>query len=308
MVEYSSSKETRLAESGALTVLGAVLVTLGTIASTTLWSAVAGAATVGVLSRFPAEWPASVQRQVSALRPALLMTFMLTVAVPTPLHSLPPQLAGWLLAGLVAQGALLWLWLPIRSVNSVAPPDNDSLAPLGTVAAAGAAMGLAVLMARLLRLDHAFWVVLGVAPVLTASRTSADYTFGREQAGTLLGFLAGALLVGGVGAYQWGYWIAVPCTVFIAAYLSNAVGFMAGQAGFTAFAVVLFCILTPLQKHVGIVRIEDIATGGAISLLVGFLQRLGSALTGALAERSHATGEPTDMRNLAWSLFVRFMS
>lgn len=58
----------------------------------------------------------------------------------------------------------------------------------------------------------------------------------------------------------------------MAAYLSSAVGFMAGQAAFTAFAVVLFCILAPLQRHVGIVRIEDIAVGGAISLLVGFLQ------------------------------------
>jgi uncharacterized membrane protein YccC len=139
-------------------------------------------------------------------------------------------------------------------------------------------MGLAVLMARLLSLDHAFWIVLGVAPVLAASPGSTAYTFGRQQAGTLVGFLSGVLLVAGVGPHQWGYWIALPCTVFIAAYLSSAVSFMAGQAGFTAFAVVLFCILTPLQRHVGMVRLEDIAVGGAISLLVCFLQHLGFCL------------------------------
>jgi hypothetical protein len=58
-------------------------------------------------------------------------------------------------------------------------------------------------------------------------------------------------------------------------YLSSAVGFTAGQAGFAAFAVVLFCILTPLQREVGVVRIEDIFIGGAISLLIGSLGHLG---------------------------------
>ena len=139
-------------------------------------------------------------------------------------------------------------------------------------------MGLAVLMAHLMRLDHAFWVVLGVAPILAAWQTSPASTYWRQQAGTFLGFLAGALLVAGIGAHQPWYWIALPCTVFISAYLSSAVGFMAGQAAFTAFAVVLFCILTPLQKHVGMVRVEDLAIGGAISLLVGSLQHLGSRL------------------------------
>jgi fusaric acid resistance family protein len=276
MVDYSSSKGARLAESGTLTALGAVLVTLGTIASTNLWLAMAGAVTAGLLSRFPAEWPASAQGQVSALRPALLMTFMLAVAVPTPLHSLPPQLCGWLLAGLVAQVALRLLWIPIRSVDLAAPPDTGFPAPLGNAICAGAAMGLAVLMARLLRLDHAFWVVLGVAPVLTTWKTSPTHTFWRQQAGTLLGFSAGALLVASVGAHQAWYWILLPCIVFISAYLSSAVGFVAGQAGFTAFAVVLFCILTPLQRHVGIVRVEDIAIGGAISLLVGSFQHIGA--------------------------------
>jgi hypothetical protein len=278
MVDYSTSKAARLAESGTLTVLGAVLVTLGTGASTNLWLAVASAAGAGCLSQFPTEWLAPVRAKVSVLRSALLMTFMLAVAVPTPLHSLPPLLGGWLLAGLVAQVALRWLWLPIWSGDLAASPNDGPPTLSGNAVSSGASMGLAVLVARLLSLDHAFWVVLGVAPVLAASRRSPAYTFGRQQAGTLLGFLSGLILVAGVGAHQWWYWIALPFTVFIAAYLSSAVGFMAGQAGFTAFAVVLFCILTPLQRHVGIVRIEDIAIGGAISLLVGSLQQLGPSL------------------------------
>jgi hypothetical protein len=277
MVDYSPSKGARLAESATLTVLGAVLLTLGTAASTNLWLAVAGAISAGCLIQFPTKWPSFVRANVGVLRSALLMAFMLAVAGPSSLSELPLQLAGWLLAGLVAQVALQWLWLPIRSIDHAASLDDRSLTLLGS-AASGLSMGLAVLTARLLSLDHAFWVVLGVAPVLSAARKSAAYALGRQQAGTLLGFLSGVLLVAGIGAHQWGYWIALPCTVFMAAYLSSAVGFMAGQAAFTAFAVVLFCILAPLQKHVGIVRIEDIAVGGAISLLVGFLQGLALSL------------------------------
>jgi hypothetical protein len=67
---------------------------------------------------------------------------------------------------------------------------------------------------------------------------------------------------------------------------SNAVGFMAGQAGFTLFAVVLFCILTPLQKQVGVLRVEDIALGGAIGLLVCSLQRLGDHFKERVHSRS----------------------
>jgi fusaric acid resistance family protein len=277
MVDYSPSKGARLAESATLTILGAVLLTLGTAASINLWLAVAGAISAGCLAQFPTKWPSFVRANIGALRSALLMVFMLAVAGPSSLSELPLQLAGWLLAGLAAQVALQWLWLPIRSIDQATSLDDRSLTLLGS-AASGLSMGLAVLTARILSLDHAFWVVLGVAPVLAAARKSAAYALGRQQAGTLLGFFCGVLLVAAIGGHQWGYWIALPCTVFMAAYVSSAVGFMAGQAAFTAFAVVLFCILAPLQRHVGIVRIEDIAVGGAISLLVGFLQSFGLSL------------------------------
>jgi uncharacterized membrane protein YccC len=50
---------------------------------------------------------------------------------------------------------------------------------------------------------------------------------------------------------------------------------MAGQAAFTLFAVVLFCILLPRQTPAGLLRLEDIAIGGAVSLAVGALLRFG---------------------------------
>ena len=47
------------------------------------------------------------------------------------------------------------------------------------------------------------------------------------------------------------------------------------QAGFTVFAIVLFCILLPLQKDVGIRRVEDIALGGVVGLVVSLVRRVG---------------------------------
>jgi uncharacterized membrane protein YccC len=139
------------------------------------------------------------------------------------------------------------------------------------------AMGLAVLLTRLLKVEHAFWVVLGVLPVLSAKETSATRTFWQEQGGTLIGCLVGASLVTSIGAHQGWYWLTLPFIVFASAYAYSAVGFMAGQAAFTVFAVVLFCILLPQQRHIGILRVEDIAIGGAVSLVVGSLRRLGKA-------------------------------
>jgi|GEM_PF-4182114 len=104
-------------------------------------------------------------------------------------------------------------------------------------------MGLAVLLTRLLKVEHAFWVVLGVLPVLSAKETSATRTFWQEQGGTLIGCLVGASLVTSIGAHQGWYWLTLPFIVFASAYAYSAVGFMAGQAAFTVFAVVLFCIL-----------------------------------------------------------------
>jgi hypothetical protein len=275
MVNYSKERAARSAECVTLTLLGAIMVIAGTFASEQLWLAVAGAVAAGFL----AEWPALASQHLVVIRPALLMAFMLAVAIPTPLRSLPPELCGWLLAGAVAQPALQLLWIPIGPVASsgkVRPPRNrDVSASLGRAFCAGAAMGFAVLIARLLGLNHAFWIVLGVAPLLSMRNDiSAACTFWHQQAGTLLGFLFGAAVVSGIGAHQMWSWMALPCVVFVAAYLSSAVGFTASQAGFSAFSVVLFCILSPLQRDVGIVRIEDIFIGGTISLLAAAFRHL----------------------------------
>jgi hypothetical protein len=282
MVDYGPAGRARFAEAAMLTLFGAIMVSLGTLASANAWLAAGGAIAVGFLTEFPTV----ARSHIVVLRPALLLSFMLGVAVPASTSAVLPHLAGWLLAGLAAQPALLLLWMPLQTVSvveggasrqSVTNPIRfaGSFTWIANATTTGVALGLAILLTRLLKLDHAFWVVLGVLPVLSAKATSATRTFWQEQAGTLIGFLVGAALVALIGTPQAWYWLTLPIVAFVSAYASSAIGFIAGQTAFTVFAVVLFCILLPQQRHVGLFRVEDIAIGSAVSLVVGSLRRLG---------------------------------
>ena len=87
IVNYSQSRATRSAQAATLTLFGALLVCLGTFASVIPWTAVAGAMVIGFLSA----WPTVVKGNVAVVRTALMLLFLLAVAVPTPLHFVIPQ-------------------------------------------------------------------------------------------------------------------------------------------------------------------------------------------------------------------------
>ena len=230
------------------------------------------------------------------------MSFMSAVAAPAPGGSVFLYVSGWVVAGAVAQPALLLIWISLEDrpvdrsegsngVGALAPAAGSNR--LERAFRSGFALGLAVLVTRLLDLEHAFWVVLGVVPLLNTSRGSASRTFWQEQAGTLIGFLTSAVLVAILGSQQALYWLILPLVVFGAAYAARAIGLMAGQAAFTVFAVMLFCILLPQQRHAGFLRLEDIAIGGAISMIVGFAQR---HLEGNVIDRLRSLGGSLRMR------------
>ena len=80
--------------------------------------------------------------------------------------------------------------------------------------------------------------------------------------------LVPAVLVAVAQSHREIYWFALPLCIFAAAYASVAVGFAAGQAAFTVFVVVLLNTLTLAEDIVGNLRVEDIAIGGAIGLLL----------------------------------------
>jgi uncharacterized membrane protein YccC len=139
-------------------------------------------------------------------------------------------------------------------------------------AARGAvALALAVLVAHLTDVQHGFWVVLGTLSVLRTNAAATGSTVVRALAGTVVGFAVGAALMLAIGTSTTALWIALPVAVLVAAYSPGTAPFAVGQAAFTVTVVVLFNLLVPAGWKVGLVRIQDVAIGCAVSLVVGVL-------------------------------------
>ncbi len=133
------------------------------------------------------------------------------------------------------------------------------------------ALAAAVAIADLTNVQHAFWVVLGTLSVLRSNASSTGSTALRALAGTVLGFAVGAAVLLGIGTGQNTLWIALPIAVLVAAYAPGTAPFAVGQAAFTITVVVLFNLLAPAGWKVGLLRIEDVAIGCAVSVVVGVL-------------------------------------
>jgi uncharacterized membrane protein YccC len=133
------------------------------------------------------------------------------------------------------------------------------------------AVAAAVTVADLTNVQHGFWVVLGTLSVLRTSATATGSTAARAVLGTTIGFVVGAAIVLVVGTNTTVLWAVLPFAVLIAAYAPGVAPFAAGQAAFTSMLVVLYNLLLPVGWKIGEVRLEDIAVGCGISLVVGLL-------------------------------------
>ncbi|SDI76564.1 Uncharacterized membrane protein YccC [Frankineae bacterium MT45] len=150
-----------------------------------------------------------------------------------------------------------------------------------------AGLGLAVLVANLTGVQHSFWVVLGTLSVLRSNALNTGQNILRALVGTVIGFVIGALLLAMIGTSTTLLWWLLPPVILIAGVAPAAISFAAGQAAFTLTLVILFNIIQPAGWVIGLVRIEDIAIGCIVSLLVGLLfwpRGAGAALRRALAE------------------------
>lgn len=156
------------------------------------------------------------------------------------------------------------------------------------------ALGLAVLVAESTGVQHSFWVVLGTLAVLRSSALGTGQNALRGLLGTVVGFAVGGALVYSVGSHTGILWLLLPPAVAFAGLAPAAISFAAGQAGFTTVLLILYNIIEPAGWRIGIVRIEDVAIGCAVSLVVGALfwprgagQALGQALAEAFSDGAH---------------------
>jgi len=150
-----------------------------------------------------------------------------------------------------------------------------------------AGLGLAVLAARLTGVQHSFWVVLGALSVLRSNALNTGQDAVRAIVGTVAGFIVGAALLAGIGTNTTLLWFLLPLAVFLAGVAPAVISFAGGQAAFTLTLVILFNIIQPTGWRIGLVRIEDIALGVGVSLVVGVLfwpRGAAPALRQALAE------------------------
>jgi uncharacterized membrane protein YccC len=163
------------------------------------------------------------------------------------------------------------------------------------------ALALAVLVAKLTGVQHAFWVTFGTLSVLRSNALSIGQNALRGLAGTVVGLVVGAVLVTLIGTNTTVLWLLLPPAVLLAGLAPAAVSFAAGQAAFTLTLLILFNILEPAGWTIGLVRVEDVALGSAVSLVVGLLfwprgavAALGTALAEAYADSARYLAAAVD--------------
>jgi uncharacterized membrane protein YccC len=154
-------------------------------------------------------------------------------------------------------------------------------------------LALAVAVVEVTDVSHGFWVVLGTLSVLRSNALGTGATAVRAVGGTALGFVVGSAIMIGVADHRVLLWVLLPVAVLVSGIAPSMISFVAGQAAFTLLVIILFNIIQPIGWKVGLTRIEDVAIGCGVSIVVGLLfwprgatAALGRALSTAFAASS----------------------
>lgn len=165
------------------------------------------------------------------------------------------------------------------------------------------ALGLAIAVAivEVTDVQHGFWVVLGTLSVLRSSAVGTGATALRAIGGTAIGVVIGSLIMVGLADHTVLLWVLLPGAVLVAGIAPSMISFAAGQAAFTLTVIILFNIIEPVGWKVGLTRIEDVAIGCGVSVVVGFLfwprgatAALGRALSAAFVASSAYLADSVD--------------
>jgi hypothetical protein len=135
----------------------------------------------------------------------------------------------------------------------------------------GAGLALAVAVVEITDVEHGFWVVLGTLSVLRSNALGTGATALRAVGGTSVGFVVGSAVTIGVAGHTVLLWVLLPLAVLVSGVAAPMISFAAGQAAFTLMVIILFNIIQPTGWKVGLTRIEDVAIGCGVSIVVGLL-------------------------------------
>jgi uncharacterized membrane protein YccC len=133
-----------------------------------------------------------------------------------------------------------------------------------------AALGLsaAMVVAKVMAIDHGFWVVLATLGVLRSNVVTTGATILNALAGTLVGFGLALLAIHFLAPHPLLMWLTLPFVVFAAAYSRHALSFGASQALFALLVVEMFNLVEPEGWMTGVVRVEAVVVGAVVALFV----------------------------------------
>ncbi len=133
-------------------------------------------------------------------------------------------------------------------------------------------LGLGVTVLHVTGVGHGFWVLLGVISVLRLDAVGTRQYALRAVLGSVVGVIVGLLLITVFVTSPTVLWILLPILTLLGTWATGAVNYPTGQVAFSAMVLVALGILQwPPKVQDGITRVEDIAMGAGVALLVGFL-------------------------------------
>jgi len=135
----------------------------------------------------------------------------------------------------------------------------------------GIGLAVAVAVTHVFPVQHGFWVVLGAMSVLRSSALTTGTRVLRAVTGTAIGFVLGALFIELMGVDPVVMWTMLPVVAFGSAYVPEVASFIAGQAMFTMMVLIIFNVIVPTGWSVGLIRVEDVAVGATVGIVVSLL-------------------------------------
>jgi len=156
----------------------------------------------------------------------------------------------------------------------------------------GLGLAAAAVVVHTFSVQNGFWVVLAASSVLRSSALTTSTRMLRAVSGTVAGFVLGTVVITLLGIHPALLWMLLPVVAFGAAYLPNIVSFTAGQALFTMLVLTIYNLIHPAGWRVGLVRLEDVAAGALVGIVVSLLlwPRGAAAVVHRALDRSRTVG------------------
>ncbi len=169
--------------------------------------------------------------------------------------------------------------IPERSWTSIVRANLSMRSPWFRSALRVAfALAVSIGIVRAFGVVHGVWVLLGVMSVLRFDASTTRRYAWQAVVGTSVGVLIGSALVWAAGDREVLLWIALPVAVFVAGWGPAAINYLAGQMAFSAFTITLLALIAwPPKLDMALIRVEDIAIGGGVAVLIGLLLWPGGA-------------------------------